>query len=154
MGNKNGLLSDLQLKRWLKDGEPLAKSDGDGLTFTVSSAGCATWVLRYRYGKRRHELTLGRYPDISLSEVRTMAAIKRVDVMKGVNPVAEKRKAKAVAAKDWTVRELIKDYKTKVLVTLAKSTRVRERRVAAAKARAVITSVTLQKLPRRSPDCR
>lgn len=124
MGNKNGLLSDLQLRRWLKDGEPLAKSDGDGLTFTVSSAGCATWVLRYRYGKRRHELTLGRYPDISLSEVRTMAAIKRVDVMKGVNPVAEKRKAKAVAAKDWTVRELIKGYKTKVLITLAKSTQV------------------------------
>ena len=30
-----------------------------------------------------------------------MAAIRRVDVMKGVNPVAEKRKAKAVAAKDW-----------------------------------------------------
>jgi integrase len=124
MGNKNGLLSDLQLKRWLKAGEPLAKSDGDGLTFTVSAAGCAAWVLRYRYGNRRHELTLGRYPDISLSEARTMAAIKRVDILKGANPGAEKRKAKAVAAKDWTVRELIKDYKTKVLITLAKSTRV------------------------------
>lgn len=124
MGNKHGLLSDLQLKRWLKDGEPLAKSDGDGLTFTVSAAGCAAWVLRYRYGNRRHELTLGRYPDISLSEARTMAAIKRVDVLKGANPVVEKRKAKAVAAKDWTVRELIKDYKAKVLITLAKSTRV------------------------------
>lgn len=124
MGTKNGLLSDLQLKRWLKDGEPLAKSDGDGLTFTVSAAGCAAWVLRYRYGSRRHELTIGRYPDIGLSEARTMAAIKRVDVLKGANPVAEKRKAKAVAAKDWAVRELIKDYKAKVLITLAKSTRV------------------------------
>lgn len=71
MGTNNGLLSDLQLKRWLKAGEPLAKSDGDGLTYTVSTAGCAAWVLRYRYGNRRHELTLGRYPDISLSEVRT-----------------------------------------------------------------------------------
>ena len=124
MGTKNGLLSDLQLKRWLKDGEPLAKSDGDGLTFTVSAAGCAAWVLRYRYGSRRHELTIGRYLDIGLSEARTMAAIKRVDVLKGANPVAEKRKAKAVAAKDWAVRELIKDYKAKVLITLAKSTRV------------------------------
>lgn len=82
MGNKHGLLSDLQLKRWLKDGAPLAKSDGDGLTSTVSAAGCAAWVLRYRYGNRRHELTLGRYPDISLSEARTLAAIKRVDVLK------------------------------------------------------------------------
>jgi hypothetical protein len=27
---------------------PLARSDGDGLTFTLSRAGTASWVLRYR----------------------------------------------------------------------------------------------------------
>lgn len=124
MGNRSGLLADLNLRRWLNAGEPMARSDGDGLTFTVSSAGCAAWVLRYRHGKRRYELTLGRYPDVTLAQARTLAAIKRVDILKGANPVAEKRKAKAAVAKDWTVRELIKDYKAKVLVTLAKSTRV------------------------------
>lgn len=45
MGNKNGLLSDLQLRRWLKDSQPLAKSDGDGLTFTVSAT-CRAAVER------------------------------------------------------------------------------------------------------------
>jgi hypothetical protein len=93
MGNKHGLLSDLQLKRWLKDGEPLAKSDGDGLTFTVSSAGCAAWVLRYRYGNRRHELTLGRYPDISLSEVFCPAA-----------PGRRKSRASCSRSRDTTCR--------------------------------------------------
>jgi hypothetical protein len=124
MGNTSGLLSDLQLRRWIRSGEPLAKSDGDGLTFTVSAAGCATWVLRYRHGNRRCELSLGRYPDIGLSEARRMAAVKRVDILKGANPAAEKRKAKAVVAKDWTVRRLILDYREKVLVNMAKSTRV------------------------------
>lgn len=124
MAIKNGLLSDLQLRHWAKAGQPLAKSDGGGLTFTVSASGCAAWILRYRYGGRRYELTLGRYPDVGLSEARAMAVIKRADVLKGSNPAAEKIKAKAMAVKDMTVRALIKDYKEKKLITLAKSTQV------------------------------
>lgn len=122
MKSKYGLLTDLQCKHALRLGEPIAKSDGNGLTFTISAAGCATWVLRYRFGQRRYELTLGRYPELGLAEARAMAAVRRADVLKGVNPVAEKRKAKVVAAKDWTVRQLISDYRSKKLVTLARST--------------------------------
>jgi integrase len=124
MAIKKGLLSDLQLKQWAKAGEPLAKSDGNGLTFTVSTAGRAVWVLRYRHGTRRFELTLGRYPDIGLADARAMATLKRADILKGANPATEKRKAKAVAAKDWTVRALIQDYREKKLITLARSTQV------------------------------
>ena len=124
MKSKYGLLTDLQCKHALRLGEPIAKSDGNGLTFTISAAGCATWVLRYRFGQRRYELTLGRYPELGLAEARAMAAVRRADVLKGVNPVAEKRKAKVVAAKDWTVRQLISDYRSKKLVTLARSTQV------------------------------
>ena len=53
-----------------------------------------------------------------------MAAIRRADILKGASPVAGKRKAKALAARVWTVRGLIKACKEKVLFTLAKSTRV------------------------------
>lgn len=124
MKSRYGLLTDLQCKHALRLGESTAKSDGNGLTFTISTAGCGAWVLRYRYGQRRYELTLGRYPELGLSEARSMAALRRADVLKGVNPVVEKRKAKIVASKDWTVRQLIHDYKSKKLVTLAKSTQV------------------------------
>ena len=44
--------------------------------------------------------------------------------MQGRNPAADKQKAKATAAKDWTVRELVKDYRAKKLVSLADSTQV------------------------------
>lgn len=122
MATRNGLLSDLQLKQWTKAGSVLAKSDGNGLTFTVSAAGKAAWILRYRFGGRRFELTLGRYPDLGLAEARATAALRRADILRGVNPVAEKHKAKAVAAKDWTLRQLIQDYRAKKLANLAKST--------------------------------
>lgn len=80
MAIKNGLLSDLQLKQWIKAAAPCAKSDGNGLTFTISRSGHAVWVLRYRHGQRRYELTLGRYPDIGLADARATATLKRADI--------------------------------------------------------------------------
>jgi integrase len=124
MASKGGLLSDLQLKQWIKAGKPLSMTDGGGLIFTLSAAGNAAWVLRYRHGTRRPEMTLGPYPAISLSEARTMALVKRAEIAQGKNPIAERHKAKVALAKDWTVRQLIRDYREKVLVTLARSTRV------------------------------
>ena len=124
MARDKGLLSDLQLRHWIKAGTPLAKADGNGLTFTLSTAGVAGWILRYRHGGRRRELTIGRYPDISLADARGIATIKRAEIMQGRNPAADKQKAKATAAKDWTVRELAKDYRAKKLVSLAHSTQV------------------------------
>ena len=43
-----GILTDIQIRQWVKQGQPIAKSDGDGLTFTLSAKGTASWVLRYR----------------------------------------------------------------------------------------------------------
>ena len=122
MARDKGLLSDLQIRHWIKAATPLAKADGNGLTFTLSAAGVAGWILRYRHGGRRRELTIGRYPDIGLADARGLAMIKRAEIMQGRNPAADKQKAKATAAKDWTVRELVKDYRAKKLVSLAEST--------------------------------
>jgi len=80
MARDKGLLSDLQLRRWIKAGTPLARADSNGLTFTLSAAGVAGWILRYRHGGRRRELTIGRYPDISLADARGIATIKRAEL--------------------------------------------------------------------------
>ncbi|WP_186159070.1 tyrosine-type recombinase/integrase [Burkholderia gladioli] len=114
------VLSDIQLKQFVRAGTPVAKSDGAGLTFTVSAAGTASWILRFSHGGRRHELTLGKYEDLSLAEARALATIKRVEIIKGINPAIERRKEKS--RKDWSVRQLIKDYRERVLSTLADST--------------------------------
>ena len=116
------------MRHWVKAGVPLAKADGGGLTFTLSAGGSAGWILRYSFGGRRRELTIGRFPDISLADARGIATLKRAEVQQGRNLAAEKHKAKATAARDWKVRELVKDDRAKKLVSLAHSTQVSDGR--------------------------
>ena len=97
-------------------GEVKAMSDGDGLTFTLSKAGTASWVLRYRLpGGRRKELTLGNYPDLSLSAAREQSRAQRVRIDQGGDPAAAKRESKRLDMQSWTIRQLVEDYEAKVL---------------------------------------
>ena len=116
MGKRgSNLLSDMQIRRWIAAGDPIAKTDGGGLTFTLSKAGTASWVLRYMLQGRARELTLGNYPDVTLSAARKLAAEHRVAVDKGQDPAAKKRKERLAMRGAWLVRELVKDYIEKVL---------------------------------------
>src|SRR5882762_3477797 len=81
---ENNVLTDVALRQLVRAGEVVAKSDGGGLTFTLSGAGAAAWVLRFSHGGRRHELTLGKYPDLGLAAARKMASSRRVDVQSTV----------------------------------------------------------------------
>ncbi|SIT35265.1 Integrase family protein [Paraburkholderia ribeironis] len=118
------VLSDTQLRHWVNAGEPVAKSDGDGLTFTLSAAGLAAWVLRYRHGGRRGEITLGRYPDVGLAQARKDAAARRVQIANGENPSLIRRREKTAAVTALTVRQLVEDYRIKVLPAKAEKTRL------------------------------
>lgn len=114
-----GLLTDVQIKSWIRAGAPLAKSDGGGLTFTLSKAGTAAWVLRYRMPGRRAEATIGNYPDITLAEARREASRLRAMIDAGKDPAAEKREAKQKARAAKTIDWLADDYRAKVLRHLA-----------------------------------
>ncbi len=108
-------LTDVHIRNWIKAGQPVAKSDGDGLTFTLSAKGTAAWILRYRVpgAKSQKEITLGRYPDMSLTKAREVAAAKRVEVQQGTDVAAEKRKDNQETARAWTFKHLAADYLTK-----------------------------------------
>jgi len=111
-------LDDIQIRHWVQKGTPVAKSDGDGLTFTLSSSGTATWVLRYSMpGGKRRELTIGNYPDISLMNARRIARDERASIDRGEDPAGLKRAAKMEFKLSWTVRALIADFKEKKLTT-------------------------------------
>lgn len=117
-----GNLNDLKLRTWLKAGVPLAKADGDGLTFTLSPKGTATWTLRYRIGGKAKELTLGRYPDFSLAKAREIASARRSEVQQGVDVAAKKRRAEQAVTRAWTFRKLAEDYFEKDVNSLATAT--------------------------------
>mgnify|MGYP000387830127 CR=1 FL=1 len=109
-------------------GQPVAKSDGDGLTFTMSARQAAakggTWVLRYRLPgmKSQKEIKVGSYPDLSLANARKEAAKLRVRVEQGEDVAREKQKEKRERATAWTVRHLADDYIEKIKGRLAPST--------------------------------
>ncbi len=115
MAQTTNKLNDLLLRRLIAAKEPVAVSDGAGLTFTLSKSGTATWILRYRHGGRRQELTIGNYPDVSLSAARIEARAQRAKVDAGISPATEKQEAKTRTLAAWTMRELVADYRDKCL---------------------------------------
>lgn len=122
-----GKLTDVQIRNWIKAGNPTAKADGDGLTFTLSAKRTAAWVLRYRFGGKARELTLGRYPDITLAKARELAAEARVHIQQGRDVAREKQKATIERAAAKTLRELAADYMDKAFPHLAANT-IKQRR--------------------------
>src|SRR6187455_1431924 len=105
-----GTLTDVQIRNFIKAGLPIAKSDGGGLTFTLSKQGAPVFALRYSIAGKRKELTLGRYPDLTLAAARVLAAKKRADVQQGIDPAREKRNALSATASAWAFRRLSEDY--------------------------------------------
>lgn len=122
-----GKLTDIQLRNWTKAGVPLARSDGDGLTWTLSAKGTAAWVLRYSFGRRPCELTIGRYPAITLARAREIATQQRAQIIQGVDVARVKQAENAARAAAKTFRELAESYKTVAFPRMAPNT-VRQRR--------------------------
>lgn len=106
-----GKLKDIELQAWVRAGKPLAgKSDGDGLTFTLSAKGTATWVFRYRYGGKQRELTIGNYPLISLKHARELAGEARLKVATGLDVARAKQEQIRTMDKADTVKDLCDEY--------------------------------------------
>jgi len=122
-----GKITDVQIRNWIKAGKPVAgKSDGDGLTFTMSAKQAAeksgSWVLRYRIGGKQREKTLGRFPDIGLKKARELATDDRAKIQQGVDVGREKQVGIRDSINAWTVRQLAEDYEVKILSSLASAT--------------------------------
>jgi len=115
-------LTDMQIKSLIRAGIPVAKSDGDGLTFTLSKNGTPAWVLRYRHGGRQKELTIGRYPDITLAKARELATESRANIQQGEDVARSKKLVARELAATKTFRELANDYLAKAKPVLAAST--------------------------------
>ena len=120
-------LQDGKLKKAMrqceKNGTAYAKSDGDGLTFTVSKKGYAAWILRYGRAGRRRELTIGPFPAISVAAARKLATQHRAKISQGVDVAEEKQHDLKRSKEQLTVTELTNDYIEVDLNSRRRSTR-------------------------------
>ncbi len=112
-------LEDKQIRTWIKNNIRFdAKSDGDGLYIRYRDTDkTPIWFLRFKIAKIEQRLIIGRYPDVTLSEARKMAAINRVDILKGHNPADKKRELKRETAQKaiieksaQTVNDLVDEF--------------------------------------------
>lgn len=86
---------------------PGRHSDGGrtGLLLHVRQSGSRAWVQRVTIHGRRHDIGLGNFPAVSLAEARELALKNKSAVLGGEDPLANKRRAKAEAAKRLTFAE-------------------------------------------------
>ena len=90
-------LSDTAIRNAKAKSSPYKLFDGGGLFVLVTTAGGKLWRLKYRVGGTEKLLSIGVYPDVSLREARRRRDDARELIAKGLDPVEQKKAAKAEA---------------------------------------------------------
>lgn len=70
-------------------------SDGGGLFLQITKRGTKSWIFRFQISKKEFQMGLGPINTVSLSEAREMALNNRQLILKGTNPLNERREARA-----------------------------------------------------------
>lgn len=89
-------LTDLQIKKAKPREKQYKIYDGGGLFLIITPTGGKWWRFKYRYNDKEKTLSLGTYPEISLSDARKLREEARTHVAKGIDP-SELRKATKAA---------------------------------------------------------
>lgn len=97
---------DVRYRNATSEGKKLSKLyDGDGLFLWVYEDGRKYWRLRYRLHGKEKLLSLGVYPDISLSVAREKAKIERDKIKNNIDPSLDrqinKQKVKEAASNSF-----------------------------------------------------
>lgn len=89
-------LTDLALRKLKPKDKPYKVSDERGLYVHVIPSGGKLWRFKYRFDGKEKLISLGGYPDVSLSRAREKRDEARTLVADGVDP-SENRKAQKAA---------------------------------------------------------
>jgi integrase len=84
-------LTELAIKNLKVKGIVYRVADGGGLTLEVSAAGGKLWRYRYRYQGKGQMLALGKYPALTLAEVRKKRDEAKELLEAGKHPTREKK---------------------------------------------------------------
>lgn len=94
----------------VKNAKPGRHADGDGLHLLVKESGSRSWVYRYMLRGKAHDLGLSRCPEamallrrtggqeLTLAQARDVAAIYRLKVKAGIDPLEERQLEEAARA--------------------------------------------------------
>ncbi|APA83281.1 tyrosine-type recombinase/integrase [Francisella tularensis] len=83
-------LSNLKIKNLQKTGKDYRVPDGNNLYVRVNKVGSKSFLFRFSKNGKERILTIGKYPEISLSEARQIAFNIRKDISNGIAPRVKK----------------------------------------------------------------
>lgn len=69
-----------------------------GLYLQITPGDGRSWILRTTVGKTRRDIGLGSFPSVTLAQAREKAREARDKIERGIDPVAERKAAKAALA--------------------------------------------------------
>lgn len=69
-----------------------------GLILQITPGGAKSWLLRTLIGGKRRAIGLGAYPEVGLAEARDRAREAKAKVRDGVDPIEERKAARAALA--------------------------------------------------------
>lgn len=96
------MLTDKEIKGLTPRSKPYRVADAQSMVVHVAPTGSRSFRLRYRIpvgdALKERELTLGKYPAMTIREAREKAAEARVLIGKGLDPSQQRRVAVAAAA--------------------------------------------------------
>ena len=114
-------LTDVQVRQARPKEKEYKLSDERGLLLVVRPTGAKWWRLRYQFQGKEQMISLGVYPDVSLSMARDRRDASRRLVADGKNPSAERQaeKQSLKLASGATFEKIARHY----LATLARKVR-------------------------------
>lgn len=93
-------LTDTQIKKANPREKQYKLFDGGGLYMAVTPDGGKRWRFKYRFNGKEKLLSLGTYPEISLSEARRRREEVREQVANGIDPSEHRKATKAANAEN------------------------------------------------------
>jgi integrase len=94
MGTKAKEMSALTVSRISRRGITFVGGVA-GLGLNVTQYGSKSWILRYQVGKKRRDMGLGGYPDVTLAGAREAARAARAKLAQGIDPIADGRERRS-----------------------------------------------------------
>ena len=99
-------LTDTAIRNAKPGSKPRRLADGGGLTLSIRPNGTKAWRLRFRLRGKEQQLSLGIYPDVSLSKARERRDEYRKLLADGIDPSGH-RKAQRTASVTFKERPTI-----------------------------------------------
>ncbi|WNC72727.1 tyrosine-type recombinase/integrase [Thalassotalea psychrophila] len=85
-------LNDKQIRALLKQGKPGHHNVARGLYFRISNEGTGFWSVKYTIMKRRREMSIGRFPELSLADANLKSLQIAAEVRQGIDPLEERER--------------------------------------------------------------